>query len=72
MDFLGDDFRIRLLQFSLLLGPTANTVHASTLPLCGVDSAETPSLLTPNAFVRNVFTVGVKRSVVPALFLEIE
>ena len=33
---------------------------------------ETPSLLTPNASVRNVFTVGVKRSVVPALFPEIE
>ena len=33
---------------------------------------ETPSLLTKNASVRNVFTVGVKRSVVPAFFPYIE
>ena len=46
-----------------LRGPTADTVHAST---------ETPSLLTPIASVRNVFTVGVERSIGPALFLEVE
>ena len=43
-------------------------VNAAIMRQC----TETPSLLTPIASVRNVFTVGVKRSVVPALFPEIE
>ena len=46
-----------------LRGPTADTVHPSI---------ETPSVLRPIASVRNVFTVGVERSIGPALFLEVE
>ena len=67
VDIRRDDFRIRFSRSAFFLGPTADTVHASTLPLCGSDVPQRLfSLLTPNASVGSVFTVGVK-SVVLAL-----
>ena len=63
LDILGDDFQVRLRHSA----PCLVQLQIQFMRQCSH-----PSLLTPIASVRNFFTVDVKRSIVPALLLEVE